>query len=348
MASHTFKPETGALEIAKAYAAQVANKTVLVTGTSANALGDFIVRAFAHGGASSIIITGRDSSRLASLTEKLTTDYPNTKFRPLTLDLVSLESTKKAAEELLSDTSIPQIDILVACAGTHDFSPDRVLSPDGIEFHLAVNYLSHFYFVNKLLPKIRAAAKKNPAGETRIITLTSNAFIVSPFRFSDCNFDIDGTSSPLPADEKPNFETIKGTIEVTETEAYEHTVAYAQAKTACILWSVQLNKLLAAEGIKSFSINPGLVYTAGATPLWETLNEEQAKVVAEKMGKIQSGDEGAATVLLAALEPGLDAGKGVVLKDLKAVEEMPDWAVSSEKAEKLWELSEGLVKKAGM
>jgi NAD(P)-dependent dehydrogenase (short-subunit alcohol dehydrogenase family) len=337
----TFKPETGALEVAEAYSAQAAHKTVLVTGVSTESLGDFIVRAFAHGGASTIIITGRNPSRLASVSEKLAADYPSTRFRPLTLDLASLKSADTAAKELLSDDSIPQIDILIPCGGTHDLRPERTLTADGLESHFVVNYLSHYHLINKLLPKVRAAARKNPAGATRIVTVTSGASAVSPFRFSDYNFDLDGSARTLPADEKPNFEPIKGSLPYTDTEGYEHTAAYAQSKTADILLAVQLNKLLASDGVRAFSVDPGLVNTQSAAVIWNSMTEEQAKAVA-KMGKIQSGDQGAATVVLAALESGLKPEDGVILRGLK-VHGAPEWAVNSEKANKLWELSSSLV-----
>jgi NAD(P)-dependent dehydrogenase (short-subunit alcohol dehydrogenase family) len=334
----TFKPGTGALEVAQTFAAQAKGKTVLITGVSQDSLGDFIARALAHGGASTIIPTGRDPSRLKAVTETLSSRYPATRFRPLTLNLGSLKAVDKSAKELLSDDSIPQIDIYIACAGAHDFNLNRTLSPEGLEKHLVVNYLSHYLLMDRLLPKIRAAARANQPGETRIVTLTSDAHVCSPFRFSDYNFDLDGSTRPLPTDEKPDFRTMEGVIEYTDTEGYEHTAAYAQGKTACMLWAVQVNKVFASEGIRSFCVNPGIVYTQATNDLWQSFPAEQRQAL-----NIQTGDQGASTVVLAALDPGLKPEADVVFAALQPAQGVPDWAVSPEKAAKLWELSSRLI-----
>ena len=83
----SFAAETGGLEIAKAYSSQIIGKTVLITGVSPGGIGEATARAFAHGGASIIIATGRSKTRVESLTKEISADYPSTKFVNVVLDL---------------------------------------------------------------------------------------------------------------------------------------------------------------------------------------------------------------------------------------------------------------------
>jgi NAD(P)-dependent dehydrogenase (short-subunit alcohol dehydrogenase family) len=165
-----YTEETSGLDVAAAYAAQVSGKTVLITGVSNGGIGDATARAFAHGGASTIIITGRNEERLSAVTKALSSDYPNIKFRTFKLDLDSLAAVRQSAQEIMNDASIEKIDIIVTNAGFSAFTGDRVLTVDGYERHFAANHLAHFLFVTKLLPKLYLAAEKsNKHGATRII-----------------------------------------------------------------------------------------------------------------------------------------------------------------------------------
>jgi NAD(P)-dependent dehydrogenase (short-subunit alcohol dehydrogenase family) len=165
-----YTEETSGLEVAAAYSAQASGKTILITGVSKGGIGEATARAFAHGGAHTIIITGRDDERLNAVSETLSSDYPKTKFRSLRLDLDSLAAVRQSTLEILSDTSVEKIDIIVTNAGFNAFAGDRKLSIDGYERHFAVNHLAHFLLVTKLLPKLRLAAEKTEThGLTRVI-----------------------------------------------------------------------------------------------------------------------------------------------------------------------------------
>ncbi|KAF2866123.1 retinol dehydrogenase 12 [Massariosphaeria phaeospora] len=335
MASNSsFDLKTGGLEVARTYSAQASGRTVLVTGVSVDTLGDAIVRSFAEGGASVIIITGRSDERLAEVIKALSSDYPSTKFRPLKFDLASLKSVHAAAQELLDDTTIPQIDILVACGGLHDFKDERTLTVDGLELHLGVNHMSHHHFITQLLPKLRASAKKSAPGTTRVIMIASQVWACSPFRFSDYNFD----GNPLAADEKGHFELLTAAFGTQPTDGYDHTIAYAQSKTANALFAVHANEIWASENISAFALHPGIVGTQSAAPLFDSLPKETVA----KFGFMKTIDQGAATALVAALDPGLKPEGGVTLEDCQ-ITSVPEWVTDKEKAAKLWALSEELI-----
>ncbi|KAF2117284.1 retinol dehydrogenase 12 [Lophiotrema nucula] len=335
----SYNNETSGLEVARTFSAQANGKTVLITGVSPGGIGDALARAFAYGGASIIIITGRNDERLAEETASLRTTYPSTSFRPLKLSLDSLEATSASANELIGDDSIPQIDIIIANAGFHSFATQRTVTADGLESHFGANYLAHFYLISLLLPKLRASIKSNAStpGATRIITMSSMATHVSPIRFSDWNFE----GKPLAENENPNWAFLKN-IGIDEHEGYDGNVAYAQSKTAKVLLALELSKRLSSEGIFSFAVNPGVVMSTAAInnlpKLPEKLREGLLSVSATK-----NIDQGCATAIVAALDPKLTPGAGIFLADCQFAE-APSWATHAESAERLWELSEGLLK----
>ncbi|KAH7346956.1 retinol dehydrogenase 12 [Pyrenochaeta sp. MPI-SDFR-AT-0127] len=331
-----FDDKTGALEVARNYASQANGKIILITGVSKDGIGEATARAFAEGGASTIIITGRDDTRMSSITNALSTDYPDVTFRPHKLDLTSLNATRRSANDILEDNTIPRIDVVVANAGG-TFKGPKTLTPDGLETHLGVNHLGHFLFITTLLPKLRLAAQNSAAGDTRVVVVSSLAMVVSPFRFSDYNFDHKG---PVAEDEAPNWDILKQLLGLEEHEGYDEEVAYAQSKTANALFAVHWNTLYAKEGIFAFALHPGGVQSRAAKNVLGSMTQEQREKVKVPFNK--NIDQGAATTLVAALDRGLTPEKGVYLNDCQ-VADAPPYATSEEKAQKLWKLSEEIV-----
>lgn len=335
----SYDKTSSALDIAQAYADSIKGKTILITGVSTGGIGDATARAFAHAGAGTIIITGRSDSKLTAIHKDLSNAYPETTFRPLKLDLNSLAATKRSALEILSDTSIPQIDVTIANAGFGSGSPDREVTADGIETHFGINHLAHFLFVNTLLPKIRAAAKTNAPGATRVVVLSSNANIVSPIRFSDWNYEKHSTD--VPDAEQPSW-AIHPAMDLPPDPVYfSYLVAYGQSKSANVLFAKQLNKLLASEGIAAFALHPGVVSSTGQRELVSEMISARLEAI---MGPPKTIDQGAATTVVAAADPGLSAKGGAYLEDCQVSDQGPAWVVDEEAAEKLWVLSEEVVK----
>ncbi|KAF2018541.1 retinol dehydrogenase 12 [Aaosphaeria arxii CBS 175.79] len=337
--TNNFNGGSGALEVARRFSTQAKGKTILVTGVSIGGIGDAITRAFAAGGASTIIITGRSEQRLAEVTKALTTDYPGTTFRTLRFDLYSLSSTQQAVKEASSDLSIPAIDIIVGNAGGSQFG-ERVITEDGLEQHFS-GYVSHFLLVQGLIPKLRAASKSSPPGSTRVVMMTSGAQMASGIRFSDINLDC---NKALPDDEKPDF-TIFKALGVQETDKYDHNIAYAQCNTAKTLMALSLNSHLVSDKIYSFAVHPGIVRSAGTNPLWDQLGPEQLATI-EKFGGFKSIDQGAATILVAALDPELKPDGGIYLSDCEK-KPAPAHAVDESKADRLWKLTTDILSSRG-
>ena len=160
---------------------------------------------------------------------------------------MSQDSVRKAAAEIAKLT--PRIDIVINNAGF--MTPKRQLTAEGIEAQFGANHIGHFLLTNLLVPQLLAAAESNPPGTTRIVNLTSLGHRLSPIRFHDYNFE----GKEIPAEEQhpplpPMF--AKGA-----DGAYNGYVSYGQAKTANILFSVELNRLLKDKGVVSYAVHPG-------------------------------------------------------------------------------------------
>src|SRR6185436_20606319 len=119
------------------------------------------------------------------------------------------------------------IDILINNAAVMA-CPETRIGP-GWELQFATNHLGHFALTNRLWPALAAA----PSG-ARVVALSSRGHKRSPVRFDDLEF----TRDP-----------------------YEKWAAYGQAKTANVLFAVQLDRLGQDAGVRAFAVHPGGIIT---------------------------------------------------------------------------------------
>ena len=133
---------------------------------------------------------------------------------------------------------------------------------------------------------------------------------------------------------------------------YDKWEAYGQAKTANVLFAVQLDALGQDAGVRAFSVHPGGI----RTPLQRHLTMEEmaaAGWIDEQGNVIASGfktpEQGAATQVWAATSPQLVRMGGVYCEDCDIAELVPDddatsgdvreYAVNPDQAARLWALS---------
>jgi NAD(P)-dependent dehydrogenase (short-subunit alcohol dehydrogenase family) len=164
---------------------------------------------------------------------------------------MSQDSIREAASEIAQVT--PRIDIVINNAGI--MTPKRQLTVEGIEAQFGANHIGHFLLTNLLMPQLLAAAKVNLPGVTRVVNLTSLGHRLSPIRFHDFNFE--GKEMP-PEEQHPPLPPIFAN---GQEGAYNGYVSYGQAKTANILFSVELSRLLREKGIVSYAVHPGCKFT---------------------------------------------------------------------------------------
>lgn len=238
------------------------------------------------------------------------------------MDLSDLPSVTRFGEAIAANH--PTIDIAIFNAGVMACPLYR--TQQGLEWQLGVNHVGHFVLLQTLLPALRAARG------ARLVTLSSIAHRMSAVRFDDMNY--------------------------TDRE-YDKWQAYGQAKSAQSLMAVELDRREAGNGIRSFSVHPGGIFT----PLQRHLgNAEMAEFgwtdtdgrpspVAEKLFKTTT--QGCATSLWAATHSLLDSVGGVYCEDCNVSDVVPDesnaftgvrqWAIDSETAQRTWTETEALI-----
>ncbi len=139
----------------------LSGKKILVTGAT-DGIGKELSRMFAHAGAS-LVLHGRNPERLANTTKEIKAEVDNCDIQTVLADFASLTQVKIMAEEVRQ--KVEHLDILVNNAGL--FPKEKILTEDGFEQTLQVNYVSPFLLTLSLLPLL--------GGNTpsKIVNLTS-------------------------------------------------------------------------------------------------------------------------------------------------------------------------------
>lgn len=224
------------------------------------------------------------------------------------------KSVSVAALDLIDRASITAfaagwkgpLHILVNNAGIMA-SPEQH-TPEGWEFQFATNHLGHFALALGLHGALAAA------GGARIVSVSSTAHMLSPVIFDDIHFAF---------------------------RAYDPRLAYAQSKTANILFAVGATLHWKNQGIVTNAVNPGAIPTnlqryVGGRLLTPSLLQK-------------TPEQGAATSVLLAASPLVEGVSGRYFSDCneaKPVERrLPDfsgvapYALNLENAKRLWEFS---------
>lgn len=214
----------------------------------------------------------------------------------------------------------------------------RELDARGHERVFSTGHLGHFRLTVGLLPALRAARG------ARVVAVTSGAHRLGDIRWDDLDF----------------------------TTGYDPSLSYAQAKTANILFIVELDRRFADQGIRAFAAHPGIAVETSLAhldtalyPLEELRTQglidahDQPIIAPEREQK--TVDQAAATIVFGAASPLLDGRGGVYLKNsdiaplddstepVRMVDGQPvvvtdaaPHALDPASAARLWELSESL------
>lgn len=289
----------------------LSGQTIVVTGGSAG-LGVETARVLAACGAR-IVSVVRDEAKGSAAAETIRQSVPSADIEIAVLDLFDLDSVRRGADNIAK--RFPRIDRLINNAGVMACPLGR--TAQGLDTQLGTNHLGHFVLTARLIPALLAGA---PA---RIVNLSSAGHRMSPFRFDD-----------------PFF----------EKDDYNKWVAYGQAKTANVLFSVALDKRFKDRGIRSYAVHPGAIQTE----LGRHMNENDLKdLMGQRKGRspmiFKQIPQGAATTVWATTAPELDGHGGLYCEDCGVAEPIEDpsmdqgimsWALDNEAAERLWALSE--------
>jgi NAD(P)-dependent dehydrogenase (short-subunit alcohol dehydrogenase family) len=184
---------------------------------------------------------------------------------------------------------------------------------------MATNHYGHFLLGCLLAPALRAGA---PA---RVAVTSSAGHQFSPVVFDDVHF---------------------------ERRPYDKWLAYGQSKTANVLFAVELDRRLAAAGVRAFGLHPGGIMTE----LGRHLGPADIKFIQSRQRdresaggpKFKSIPAGAATQVWAATAPELAGRGGLYLEDCQVSGTTPPpgsvgcqpYALDPAAAARLWEHSE--------
>jgi NAD(P)-dependent dehydrogenase (short-subunit alcohol dehydrogenase family) len=226
-----------------------------------------------------------------------------------------IELTDPDSIDAFTEAWVGPLHILVNNAGVMAL-PERTLTVSGQELQFASNHLGHF----RLAAGLHDALAE--ANGSRIVSVSSSAHLRSPVVFDDLNYSF---------------------------LQYDCWAAYGQSKTANILFAVGVTQHWADDGILANSLMPGAIRTGlqrQIDPAWyERVREELKDIM-----PLKSPEQGAATSVLLAASPLLDAISGRYFEDGDEAEVVPArgglggkgvaaYALDPNNAERLWEVS---------
>ena len=236
----------------------------------------------------------------------------------LNLDLADPSSAQSFVNEFVD--SGMSLDILINNAAV--MACPQMPTKEGWDLQFAVNHIGHFIITKGLLPTMSSSG-------SRIVTLSSTGHKLSGIQWEDVHFE----------------------------ESYDKWKAYGQSKTAASLLAVEISERMKDEGIKTYSVHPGGIFT----PLQRHLEKEEmialgwlgedGELSEMAAANFKSPTQGSSTSLWCATSPMLEEVSGVYCENCDVAvrqEDGPmaryigvaDWAVDTDEAAKLWDLTE--------
>jgi NAD(P)-dependent dehydrogenase (short-subunit alcohol dehydrogenase family) len=288
-------------------------KLALVTGASSG-LGAETARALAARGAT-VVMTARDVEKAEKVAAGVRESTGNAGVTVMELHLEVPSSVRSFAKDFLARH--PKLNLLIGNAGVMACPLAR--TAEGHEMQFATNHLGHFLLGTLLVPALRAGAP------SRVVSVSS-----AGHRFASVDL------------EDPHF----------AKRDYDKWVSYGQSKTANIWYALELDRRLAADGVRAFAIHPGMIPTELGRHLVPddiaTLRSRAQE--RESTGKTswKTIPQGAATQLYAATAPELEGKGALYLEDCQISGDPPcpgglgtsPWAFDTDGAARLWTLSE--------
>jgi NAD(P)-dependent dehydrogenase (short-subunit alcohol dehydrogenase family) len=257
-----------------------------------------------------VIVHGRDPERTATAEREIrAAASADARVDVIRGDLALLSDTARMAQQIAALTD--KVHALLLNAG--GVRADLVITPEGNEATFAGNHLGHFLLTQKLLPLLRTAAKTSDTGTVRVVSVSSTGHTHCP--------GIDWNDLQL-------------------TKNWVSGKSYCQAKLCNILFTRELAKRAAADGIVAHAMHPGVVASnfinhaePGMKSYMQTLNLLPPEIAADTL-----------VWLASAPEPGKVTG--LYYYNREAIDPAPA-ALDVDAAERLWRESEALVARAG-
>ena len=202
------------------------------------------------------------------------------------------------------------LDILVNNAGV--MAPPLSRTKEGWESQFATNYLGHFALTTGLHDALAQS------GHARVVSVSSVGHLNSDIDYDDIDF---------------------------LRRPYDPQIAYAQSKTATVLFAVEGNRRWARDGITVNAVNPGPVLATGLTRHYDPAVLD--RMLASSAWKVKTPAQGAATSVFAATWPPLEGIGGRYFEDCNEAEPgapggrrgVAAYALDPDNAAHLWQVS---------
>ncbi|AMU64351.1 SDR family NAD(P)-dependent oxidoreductase [Mycobacteroides abscessus] len=281
-------------------------RVVIVTGANTG-LGLETAKALAAHGAH-VVLAVRNAEKGKAAADAITAAHSNADVTLQSLDLSSLESVRRASDELKA--RYDKIDLLINNAGV--MWTEKSSTADGFELQFGTNHLGHYAFTGLLLERLL------PVEGSRVVTVSSIGHrIRAAIHFDDLQWERD----------------------------YDRVAAYGQSKLANLLFTYELQRRLAGTNTVALAAHPGGSNTelARNSPLWVRAVFD---VVAPLL--VQGADMGALPTLRAATDPAALGGQYYGPDGFMEQRGNPRVVASSEQSynldlqRRLWSVSEEL------
>ncbi|SIH86447.1 SDR family NAD(P)-dependent oxidoreductase [Mycobacteroides abscessus] len=281
-------------------------RIAIVTGANTG-LGLKTAKALAAHGAH-VVLAVRNAEKGKAAAEAITAAHSNADVTLQSLDLSSLESVRRASDELKG--RYDKIDLLINNAGV--MWTEKSSTADGFELQFGTNHLGHYALTGLLLERLL------PVEGSRVVTVSSIGHrIRADIHFDDLQWERD----------------------------YDRVAAYGQSKLANLLFTYELQRRLAGTNTVALAAHPGGSNTelARNSPLWVRAVFD---VVAPVL--VQGADMGALPTLRAATDPAALGGQYYGPDGFMEQRGNPKVVASSEQSynldlqRRLWSVSEEL------
>jgi NAD(P)-dependent dehydrogenase (short-subunit alcohol dehydrogenase family) len=281
-------------------------RVAIVTGANSG-LGFDTAAVLADKGAH-VVLAVRNLDKGNQAADRIKSKSPNAVIAVQELDLTSLDSVRKAADELRANN--PRIDLLINNAGVM-YVPTRQTTKDAFEMQFGTNHLGHFALTGQLLDNML------PVEGSRVVTVSSVGHrILARIHFDDLQLE----------------------------RKYNRVEAYGQSKLANLMFTYELQRRLKVKGASTIAAaaHPGFSDTElmrhlpGFIPdfFWRPFS--------------QPADMGALPSLRAATDPGVQGGQYYGPGGIGEVQGHPKVVASSKQSHnediqrRLWTVSEEL------
>ncbi|MBT2501056.1 SDR family NAD(P)-dependent oxidoreductase [Curtobacterium sp. ISL-83] len=281
-------------------------KRAVVTG-AASGIGVETVRTLARRGAD-VTIAARRMDAAQRVAEEVSADTGNPNVHTAPLEL-----TDRRSVAAFADSWTGPLDLLVNNAGVMMIQ-DLTRNADGREMQFATNHLGHFDLTTRLHDALASASDG-----ARVVVVSSSGHLFGPVVFDDVDYRF---------------------------RIYDPVSAYAQSKTAEILFAVGATERWADDGITVNALNPGAIKT--------DLQRHVGGSLATPEHLQKNVQQGASTSVFVAVSPLLAGIGGRYFNDnteaTPATERITDpavlvttvapYALDPENADRMWTMSE--------